>query len=91
MGRGDDWMAELDDVLYRLRREIDEIDSKIIELLRLRMKVCRDIGEYKMRAGLPVFDPIRHAEVSEKWGEFKEVFQVVSRLCREVEVGVQHI
>ncbi len=84
-------MAELDDVLVRLRREIDEIDAQIIDLLKRRMKVCRDIGEYKMRAGLPVFDPVRHAEVSERWGEFKDVFQVVSRLCREVEVGVQHI
>src|SRR4029450_4286843 len=38
------------------RKQIDEIDGLIVTLLNRRATVARQIGEIKMRAGLPVVD-----------------------------------
>ncbi|MDR2044271.1 MAG: prephenate dehydratase [Clostridium sp.] len=49
---------ELDD----LRRQIDEIDEKMVSLYEQRMDVCRRVAEDKLRSGKKVFDQKREAE-----------------------------
>ena len=49
--------------LKELRKEITEIDNKTAELFVSRMKLVRQVAEYKMKNGLPVLDPGREAEV----------------------------
>ena len=45
------------------RREIDEIDAAIVELLHRRASVSREISVLKMSAGLPIRDADREAEI----------------------------
>jgi chorismate mutase len=45
------------------RREIDDIDTRIFGLLDQRAKIVREIGEMKLRAGLPILDWQREAEM----------------------------
>ena len=44
------------------RREIDEIDRRLIEMLDQRARVARRIGEIKRRAGRSTFDAGRHLQ-----------------------------
>jgi chorismate mutase len=46
---------EIDD----LRREIDEIDRQILDLLAARVRVVLAVGDYKRRNGVAVYDPER--------------------------------
>ena len=52
--------------INNLRQKINEIDSKIIELLRERFNVVKDIGKHKKKNGLPIKDPKREQEIIEK-------------------------
>ncbi|MDD4715111.1 MAG: prephenate dehydratase domain-containing protein [Oscillospiraceae bacterium] len=52
-------MSELDE----LRRKIDEVDGEITRLFVLRMDITRQVGEYKLRHGLPVLDTERERQV----------------------------
>ena len=49
--------------LEQTRREIDDIDARIFGLLDQRAKIVREIGEMKLRAGLPILDWRREAEM----------------------------
>ncbi|MEY3690869.1 MAG: hypothetical protein RJB57_524 [Actinomycetota bacterium] len=52
-------MASLDD----LRREIDSIDTAIVELLARRLQVCGEVAEIKSQTGSDVIQPVRVREV----------------------------
>lgn len=54
--------------LSALRRQIDELDSQLIELLTKRMRVCREIGMYKKEHNLTVVQGARYSEVVNKRG-----------------------
>lgn len=45
------------------RKEIDEIDAKIISLLNRRANTVGEIGKIKANAGLPIIDLERESEV----------------------------
>jgi chorismate mutase/prephenate dehydratase len=45
-----------------LRRQIDEIDDKIVQLFSKRMDVSAEIAAYKQRNSLPIRDPKRERE-----------------------------
>jgi chorismate mutase len=49
--------------LFSLRRQIDEIDEELIELLSSRMKLSERIGEYKRENNISIYQPIRWSEV----------------------------
>jgi chorismate mutase/prephenate dehydratase len=55
----DDKEAEL----AGLRRRIDELDAKLVELLNERANVVVKIGELKRGSGTPIYAPHREAEV----------------------------
>jgi chorismate mutase len=48
-----------DPELEALRREIDDIDERILELVAARVRIVLRVGELKRRVGLPVYDPER--------------------------------
>ncbi|MBD5370294.1 MAG: bifunctional 3-deoxy-7-phosphoheptulonate synthase/chorismate mutase type II [Bacteroides sp.] len=48
------------DDLARLRGRIDEIDTKILELLAARMGISREIGAYKKQRDIAVIQPGRY-------------------------------
>lgn len=45
-----------------LRKKLDSIDDQIAALYEQRMKVCGEVGEYKVKAGRKVFDRQREKE-----------------------------
>jgi chorismate mutase len=49
--------------IVTLRKKIDEVDEKIILLLKERMNLCRSIGALKATSGLSVKDYRREDEV----------------------------
>jgi len=46
--------------LTELRREIDELDQMLLNLLSKRMAISREIGRYKKEYSIPVFQPSRY-------------------------------
>ena len=46
--------------LTELRREIDELDDRLLHLLSQRMSISREIGRYKKTSNIPVLQPLRY-------------------------------
>lgn len=61
-------MGETTESLVELRRQIDECDHALIELLAKRMRVSREIGQYKKQHGMTVVQTNRYAEILDKRG-----------------------
>ena len=51
--------------LNLLRKKIDEIDDKLLILLKERLAVSKKIGEIKKRNNMPIYDPVREQEIIE--------------------------
>ncbi|MDD2225553.1 MAG: bifunctional 3-deoxy-7-phosphoheptulonate synthase/chorismate mutase type II [Dysgonamonadaceae bacterium] len=49
--------------LSTLRRQIDEIDNQLLDLLSKRMRVSREIGHYKLEHDMPVLQTMRYDEI----------------------------
>ena len=54
--------------LKELRKEIDSIDSEILELISKRFGISREIGNLKNSSGMKIYDPEREKEIAQKWG-----------------------
>lgn len=54
--------------LEALRRQIDEIDNALIEMLAKRMRLSREIGQYKREHGMTVVQTGRYSEILDKRG-----------------------
>ena len=49
--------------LEQLRRRLDELDAKLVELLSQRASIVVEVGDYKRAHGLPIYAPHREQEV----------------------------
>ncbi|OKZ27109.1 MAG: 3-deoxy-7-phosphoheptulonate synthase [Prevotella sp. AG:487_50_53] len=54
--------------IHVLRKQIDELDNQLIELLAKRMRVCREIGQYKKEHNMTVLQTSRYNEILDKRG-----------------------
>lgn len=54
--------------ISQLRKHIDELDNDLMELLAKRMRVCREIGQYKKEHNMTVLQPTRYNEILNKRG-----------------------
>ena len=54
--------------IHELRKQIDEIDNQLMELLAKRMRVCREIGQYKKEHNMTVLQTVRYNEIQNKRG-----------------------
>jgi chorismate mutase/prephenate dehydratase len=48
--------------LAKIRKEIDDVDSKLLEYFEYRMDLAHKVAQYKKKNGLPVFDSAREKE-----------------------------
>ena len=81
--------------LEELRNQLDEIDNRMAELYQMRMDVCQQVGEYKVKAGRKVYDRQREkdklADVASKLqGEFnkkgiKELYSQLMSMSRKLQ------
>lgn len=51
-----------------LRKQIDEVDNQLIELLSKRMRISREIGQYKKEHGMTIVQTSRYSEILDKRG-----------------------
>ncbi|MDO4160810.1 MAG: bifunctional 3-deoxy-7-phosphoheptulonate synthase/chorismate mutase type II [Prevotellaceae bacterium] len=51
-----------------LRQQIDELDNQLMDLLAKRMRVCREIGQYKKEHNMTVLQTSRYNEILDKRG-----------------------
>lgn len=51
--------------LNLMRKKIDEIDDKLLILLKERLEVSKKIGEIKKKNNMPIYDPVREQEIIE--------------------------
>ena len=56
------------DEIVDFRRQIDEYDHQMMELLAKRMRVCRQIGRYKRDHNITIFQANRYNEILVKRG-----------------------
>lgn len=54
--------------INQLRRQIDELDNQVMDILAKRMRVCREIGQYKKEHNMTVLQAARYNEILEKRG-----------------------
>src|SRR5574344_1249571 len=54
--------------ITQLRKQIDTIDNQLMDLLSKRMRVCREIGQYKKEHNMTVLQTARYNEILEKRG-----------------------
>ncbi len=59
-------MNQTTENLATLRKQIDEIDVNLIELLAKRMRISREIGQYKKEHDMPVLQTVRYDEIISK-------------------------
>ena len=54
--------------IHELRKQIDELDNQLMDLLAKRMRVCREIGQYKKEHNMTVLQHARYSEILDKRG-----------------------
>ncbi len=54
--------------ITQLRHQIDDLDNQLMDLLSKRMRVCREIGQYKKEHNMTVLQSARYNEILEKRG-----------------------
>ncbi len=59
---------EMTESLNTLRKHIDELDNSLMELLTKRMRICREIGEYKKQHNMTLVQTVRYSEILDKRG-----------------------
>ena len=60
--------AQTTESLDTLRKQIDELDNGIIELLTKRMRISREIGQYKREHDMTIVQTKRYTEILSKRG-----------------------
>ena len=71
--------------LTELRSQIDKLDDQLLELLSRRMRVSRDIGQYKKEHNMPVLQTQRYEELLARRAGQAGQAQVVVHLLRPPE------
>jgi monofunctional chorismate mutase len=56
----------MDKRILELRRQIDNLDEEIIQLLKTRMGISREVGKLKEKLDIPVEDTNRENEIIER-------------------------
>lgn len=56
------------ETITQLRHQIDELDNQLMDLLSKRMRVCREIGQYKKEHNMTVLQTARYNEILDKRG-----------------------
>jgi len=70
--------------LSELRRQIDNIDEQLLELLAKRMRISREIGIYKKEHNMPILQSPRYNEILEKRSDMGEAMELSTDFVREI-------
>lgn len=67
-----------------LRKQIDELDNQLMDLLAKRMRVCREIGQYKKEHNMTVLQTARYNEILEKRGAQGSLCGMGSKFVKKI-------
>ncbi len=67
-----------------LRHQIDDIDNGLIELLAKRMRISREIGQYKKEHGMTIVQTSRYAEILDKRGAQGSLCGIDANCTRQI-------
>ena len=70
--------------LNLLRQQIDELDNELLEVLNKRMRVSREIGQYKKEHRMPVLQIGRHDEIMQSRAALAEEMGMSGDFMRTV-------
>lgn len=70
--------------LTLLRQQIDELDNELVEVLNKRMRVSREIGQYKKEHRMPVLQIGRHDEIMQSRAKLAEEMGMSGEFMRTV-------
>ena len=56
----------MDKRILQLRNEIDNLVEEIIQLLKKRMRISKEVGKLKEKLEIPIEDKIREKEIIER-------------------------
>ena len=76
--------------ISQLRKQIDELDNQVMDVLAKRMRVCREIGQYKKEHNMTVLQAQRYNEILDKRGAQGTLCGMDSEFIKKIyEEGVQ--
>lgn len=70
--------------LSELRRQIDNIDEQLLELLAKRMRISREIGVYKKEHNMPILQSPRYNEILENRSNMGESMDLNPEFVKEI-------
>ena len=70
--------------IHELRKKIDELDNSLMELLAKRMRVCREIGQYKKEHNMTILQTVRYNEILDKRGAQGSLCGMDSEFVKEI-------
>jgi len=70
--------------LSELRRQIDQIDEQLLELLAKRMRISREIGVYKKEHNMPILQSPRYNEILTKRSDMGEAMELDTDFVKEI-------
>ncbi len=70
--------------INELRRQIDDLDDQLITLLSERMRVCREIGQYKKEHNMTVLQAQRYNDILTKRGQQAEQCEVKKECAQQI-------
>ena len=62
----------MDERILDLREKIDKIDKKIINLIKNRMDIAKEVGKIKSTLNIPIEDKKREEEIISRLVEFSD-------------------
>lgn len=75
--------------LESLRKQIDEIDKSIVNLLAKRMKVVKEVGQLKRENSIPILDKSRWQKVIKlKEGYVKKIWEIIHLEALKIEKNI---
>lgn len=75
--------------LHDLRKNIDQIDSEIIQLLRKRFEISKNIGMFKKENNVQILDSNREEEVKNCWSNSSQGLNLLPILDSILSVSKQ--
>ncbi|HYC92033.1 MAG TPA: chorismate mutase [Thermoanaerobaculia bacterium] len=86
--------------VVHLRKEVDTLDLRLLEILARRMALVRELAVHKCALGIPLYDAKREGEMAElhaRWAErldlpqqlVSELFSVVLQSSRELQASLR--
>ena len=71
-------------MLDDLRKEIDLIDSEIVNLIAKRIEIVKKVGQFKKENNIPVVDNSRFEKVLNKVGELAEKNNISKKFMQDI-------